>query len=85
MEGCVDTLIKRAEIVRSWKEYMNGIVKAMRTILADSRSVVVCRSAVKVELTEWAHNLTRCAPHPKLRARDIDVLAVSRSNLGRRN
>jgi len=56
MEGCVDTLIKRAEIVRSWKEHMNDIVKAMRTILADSRSVVVYGSAVKVELTEWAHN-----------------------------
>jgi hypothetical protein len=30
-EGCVGKLIKRAGIVRSWKEYMSGIVKAMRT------------------------------------------------------
>ena len=71
MENYVDILIKRAEIVRNWREYMNSIVEAVKSVLPDSK-IYVFGSVVKGESTGGS---------------DVDILVVSeripRENLER--
>jgi hypothetical protein len=43
MENYVDILIKRAEMVRNWREYMNSMVEAVKSVLPDSKIYVFGR------------------------------------------
>jgi len=71
MENYVDILIKRAEMVRNWREYINSIVEAVKSVLPDSK-IYVFGSVVKGESTGGS---------------DVDILVVSeripRNNLER--
>lgn len=63
MESYVDILVKRAEMVKNWREYAVRIAEAVRTILPGSR-IYVFGSVVKGESTGGS---------------DVDILVFSES------
>jgi len=62
MENYFDILMKRAEIVRNWKEYTAKVVEAVKKILPDAH-VYMFGSVIKGEATGGS---------------DIDILIVSK-------
>ncbi|MCX8189356.1 MAG: nucleotidyltransferase domain-containing protein [Nitrososphaeria archaeon] len=63
MEKYIDILLERAKMVREWKTYMNDIVKAVKSILPDSK-IYVFGSVVKGEAVAGS---------------DIDILIFSKN------
>lgn len=63
MENYLDILMKRAEIIKKWKEYATKIAEVTKTILPDSR-IYVFGSVIKGEATGGS---------------DVDILVVSRN------
>lgn len=61
MESYVDILMKRAEMVKNWRKYVNGIVEAVKTVLPGSK-IYVFGSVIKGESTGGS---------------DVDILIVS--------
>lgn len=61
MESYVDILVKRAEMVKNWRKYVNSIVEAAKAVLPGSK-IYVFGSVIKGESTGGS---------------DVDILIVS--------